>query len=169
MVLLKSPYDNLDQLQRETGCPSILVNRRFLLIQGEAGKPRAVDDCKTSGLNSAFTQNNKLVLQDLDAYAAMRAFVGSSVEGKSTSMKFSNGMTWTADVSRDFQGVLEWKGKCLDLEKAYRQVSLHHLWHSVLRWFMTCRKTEVLLFTESSFWCSAVFTLSTGLLQQYDS
>ena len=46
---LKGPYENLDQLQRETGCPNILVNRRFLLIQGEAGKPRAIDDCKTSG------------------------------------------------------------------------------------------------------------------------
>ena len=119
---LKGPYENLGQLMRETGCPSILVNRRFLLIQGEAGKPRAIDDCKTSGLNSAFTQNNKLVLQDLDAYAAMCAFVGSSVKGTSIAIKFSNGTLQTADVSQDFQGVLDWKGKCLDLEKAYRQV-----------------------------------------------
>ena len=48
-----------------------MVNRRFLLIQGEAGKPGAIDDCKTSGRNSAYTQNKKLVLQDLDAYIAL--------------------------------------------------------------------------------------------------
>ena len=46
---LKGPYDDLRQVQLETGCDSILVNRRFLLVQGEAGKPRAIDDCKTSG------------------------------------------------------------------------------------------------------------------------
>ena len=46
---LKGPYDDLRQVQLETGCDSMLVNRRFLLVQGEAGKPRAIDDCKTSG------------------------------------------------------------------------------------------------------------------------
>ena len=99
---LKGPYDDLDQVQFETGCNSIVVNRRFLL-------PRAIDDCKTSGLNSAYTQNNKLVLQDLDSHAV--SFVGSS-----------DGTTRTAKVWEDFRGVLDWKGKCLDLEKAYRQV-----------------------------------------------
>ena len=119
---LKGPSDDLGQVQLETGCDSIVVNRRFLLIQGEARKPRAIDDCKTSGLNSAYPQNNKLVLQDLDSYAALCAFVGSSVQGTSISIKFSDGRTRTAKVSGDFQGVLDWKGKCLDLEKAYRQV-----------------------------------------------
>lgn len=119
---LKGPYDDLDQVQRGTGCDSALVHRRFLLIQGEAGEPRAIDDCKTSGLNSALAQSNKLVRQDLDAYAALCAFVGSSVQGVSVSMKHSDGTLQTADVSRDFQGVIEWKGECLDLEKAYRQV-----------------------------------------------
>ena len=119
---LKGSYDDLSQVQLETGCANIVVNRRFLLIQGEAGKPRAIDDCKTSGLNSAYTQNNKLVLQDLDSYAALCAFVGSSVQGTSISMKLSDGSIKSAKLSKDFCGMLDWKGKCLDLEKAYRQV-----------------------------------------------
>ena len=75
-----------------------MVNRRFLLIQGEAGKPRTIDDCKTSGRNSAYTQNKKLVLQDLDAYIALCAFVGSSVKEGAISMKMSDGSIKTASV-----------------------------------------------------------------------
>ena len=119
---LRGPYDDLDQVRSVTGCRDIVVNRRFLLIQGEAGKPRAIDDCKTSGLNSAYTQNNKLVLQDLDAYVALCAFVGSSVKDGMASVKMKDGAIQTASLSGDFQGVVGWKGKCLDLEKAYRQV-----------------------------------------------
>ena len=93
-----------------------------MLIQGEAGKPRAIDDCKTSGLNSAYTQNNKLVLQDLDAYVALCAFVGSSVKDGTVLVKMKDGAIQTASISGDFQGAVGWKGECLDLEKAYRQV-----------------------------------------------
>ena len=119
---LKGPYDDLDQVRSVTGCNDIVVNRRFLLIQGEAGKPRAIDDCKTSGLNSAFTQNNKLVLQDSDAYVALCAYVGSSVKDGKVTMKMKDGAVQTLPISGDFQGAVCWKGKCLDLEKAYRQV-----------------------------------------------
>ena len=119
---LKGPYDDLGQVREATGCKDLVVNRRFLLIQGEAGKPRAIDDCKTSGLNSAYVQNNKLTLQDLDAYVALCSYVASSVEGLNVEVKMVDGLVKTTQLSGDFQGNLSWKGKCLDLEKAYRQV-----------------------------------------------
>eukprot|EP00434_Breviolum_minutum_P036075 symbB.v1.2.031949.t1/scaffold3768.1/size50661/2 len=119
---LKGPYDSLDQVRKVTGCRDLVVNRRFLLIQGEAGKPRAIDDCKTSGLNAAYVQNNKLILQDLDAYVALCSYVASSMDGSVVKVKMSDGTVKTAQLSGDFQGNISWKGKCLDLEKAYRQV-----------------------------------------------
>ena len=118
----KGPYDSLDQVRKVTGCRDLVVNRRFLLIQGEAGKPRAIDDCKTSGLNAAYVQNNKLILQDLDAYVALCSYVASSMDGSVVKVKMSDGTVKTAQLSGDFQGNISWKGKCLDLEKAYRQV-----------------------------------------------
>lgn len=65
---LKGPFSTLDEVSRETGAEDIVVNRRFLLLQGESSKPRAIDDCKTSGLNCAYVQTNKLVLQELDGF-----------------------------------------------------------------------------------------------------
>ncbi len=65
---LKGPYLSLQSIKEQYGLSHVVVNRRFLLLQGDANKPRAIDDCKTSGLNNAYTQNNKLVLQDLDCY-----------------------------------------------------------------------------------------------------
>ena len=68
------------------------------------------------------------MLQDLDAHVALCAFVGSSVKDGMASVKMKDGAIQTALLSGDFQGVVDWKGKCLDLEKAYRQapVSSRH-------------------------------------------
>lgn len=48
-----------------------LFNKRFALHQGtpENPKVRAIDDCKRSGLNSAYTTTNKLELLDVDVLA----------------------------------------------------------------------------------------------------
>ena len=119
---LKGPYSSLDEVRRITGVDEILVNRRFLLLQGESSKPRAIDDCKTSGLNGAYVQTNKLVLQDLDGFVALCSFAGGCVKGKRVEVKLRDGSLLSGKLSPDFNGKLVWKGKCLDLEKAYRQV-----------------------------------------------
>ena len=119
---LKGPFPSLDAVREQIGAGEIVVNRRFLLLQGESAKPRAIDDCKTSGLNGAYTQSNKLVLQDLDAYVALCAFAGRCIHDGRVEVILQTGEKLAGKVSPDFNGALDWKGKCLDLEKAYRQV-----------------------------------------------
>ena len=62
------------------------------------------------------------MLQELDAYVKLCAFVGSSVKDGMALVKMKDGAIQTASIFRDFQAAVDWKGKCLDLEKAYRQV-----------------------------------------------
>ena len=119
---LKGPYDSLEAVKEEFGLTHVVVNRRFHLLQGGTNKPRAIDDCKTSGLNNAYTQNNKLVLQDLDSYVAMAAFASSAVHGNKVSVQLDTGECVLRPLHPDYHGAIVWKGKCLDLEKAYRQV-----------------------------------------------
>ena len=119
---LKGPYMSLEDIKSEFGLPQAVVNRRFLLLQGETNKPRAIDDCKTSSLNNAYTQTNKLILQDLDNYVALAALAGSSVRGNDVRVQVADGNLAVGQLHPDFQGVVSWQGKCLDLEKAYRQV-----------------------------------------------
>ena len=123
---LKGPYDSLEQIRSEFGLEHVVVNRRFLLLQGEANKPRAIDDCKSSGVNNAITQNNKLVLQDIDSFVSLAAYVGSCIRGGKVVMSPSETETKPLDLHPDFGESISWKGKCLDLEKAYRQVPVSH-------------------------------------------
>lgn len=115
---LKGPYMSLEDIKSEFGLPQVVVNRRFLLLQGETNKPRAIDDCKTSSLNNAYTQNNKLILQDLDNYVALAALAGSSVRGHDVRVQVADGNLAVGQLHPDFQGVVSWQGKCLDLEKS---------------------------------------------------
>ena len=119
---LKGPFPSLAAVREQIGAGELVVNRRFLLLQGESAKPRAIDDGKTSGLNGAYTQSNKLVLQDLDAYVALCAFAGRCIHDGRVEVTLQTGEKLAGKVSPDFNGALDWKGKCLDLEKAYRQV-----------------------------------------------
>ena len=66
MGFLKGSFPSLDQVTNFLGTDEVLVNRRFVLLQSEKQKPRAIDDCRTSGLNSARSSVNKLILEDLD-------------------------------------------------------------------------------------------------------
>ena len=52
---LRGPFCSEQELVDALGTGDFLINKRFLLLQGEAQKPRVIDDCKASGLNSAFT------------------------------------------------------------------------------------------------------------------
>ena len=109
-----------------------LVNRRFLLLQGENLKPRAIDDCKSSGLTNSYSQVNKLQLQDLDVHISLLGFITSCVDGD-VAMPFMDGSTKRGTLSSDFTD-FTWSAKRLDLEKAYRQVpvSANSLKYSVI-------------------------------------
>ena len=51
---LIGPFASKQDLRAAVKSDHFVVNRRFLLLQGESNKPRAIDDCRSSGLNSAF-------------------------------------------------------------------------------------------------------------------
>ena len=90
-----------------------LLNPRFVRNQGSSRKPRVIDDAKVSFLNLAYTSTVKLQLQDTDFIAAM-------------SYELMNRLVSNcAPVSES------WLGKCFDLSKAYKQVSVlpsHRRW-----------------------------------------
>ena len=56
--------------------PQWLLTPRFVLYQGANRKVRAIDDCKRSGLNSSFSSNFLLEVEDVDALAGVVATIG---------------------------------------------------------------------------------------------
>ena len=103
-----------------------LFNKRFALHQGtpENPKVRVIDDCKRSGLNSAYTTTNKLELLDVDVLAcALMAiadahFTGWVDLGENETGRLAGPMHVVAKT-------LTWQGRTLDLSKAYKQVPLN--------------------------------------------
>ena len=68
---LQGPFTK-QQIDERFGKDAWLFTKRFALIQGtpENPKVRVIDDCRRSGLNTAYTVNFKLELLDLDVLAA---------------------------------------------------------------------------------------------------
>ena len=71
-------------------------------------------------------RTTNLFLQDIDSFVSLAAYVGSCIRGGKVVMSSSITETTTSDLHPDFGGSILWKGKCLDLEKAYRQVPVSH-------------------------------------------
>ena len=99
---------------------SWLATPRFILYQGAGKKIRTIDDCKRSGLNSAFTVNFKLQLEDIDTLACLLAFVGRALNDGTFSG--SDGTTRTVHPSARGD---TWLGRTLDLTRAYKQLPIH--------------------------------------------
>ena len=84
---------------------------------------RVIDDCRRSGLNSAYTTTNKQLL-DVDVLAcALMAiaddhFTGWVDLGEGETGKLAAPMNAVAKT-------MEWQGRTLDLSKAYKQVPLN--------------------------------------------
>lgn len=68
---------------------------------------RPIDDCLEAQLNFAYTSTSYLKLQDLDYIAGVALQLASLVSGGE--QKFGSGA---------------WRGKCLDLSKAYKQMAV---------------------------------------------
>ena len=62
------------QVSAALGNSDWLFNPRFAVYQGEEKKVRPIDDCKGSGLNSAYMVNFKLELLDVDSLACLWTF-----------------------------------------------------------------------------------------------
>lgn len=80
---------------------------RRVLVQGAEMKLRPIDDCLESQLNQAYTSTSYLKLQDIDFITGFALRVAEAVAG-----------------GRQRHGSGAWKGKCLDLSKAYKQMAI---------------------------------------------
>ena len=117
---LKGPFSK-DQIDSQFGEGQWLFTKRFALLQGtpENPKVRVIDDCRRSGLNSAYTTNFKLELLDLDVLSAALVSVCEAMH----TGKVDLGDSYRADVNSSLVGQ-PWMGRTLDLSKAYKQLPI---------------------------------------------
>ena len=90
-----------------------LLNPRFPIYQGEAMKVRIIDDCKMSGMNSAFQRTFGIKLMDIDVLAATAASIAKAI---------ADGSVDGAPLHPKARQC--WLGGTLDLSRAYKQVPL---------------------------------------------
>lgn len=68
---LKGPSDSEEEVSAELGTPCWTLTKCFLLVQGEDGKERIIDDYRRSHVNAAFASRSYLELQDVGVLAAL--------------------------------------------------------------------------------------------------
>lgn len=108
MGFVEGPFFSEAQVTSFFGHDRWMIVRRFVLVQGAEQKLRPIDDCLEAQLNMGFTSTTHLQLQDVDYIAALALKIATAV---------------SAGQQRFGSGV--WKGKCLDLSKAYKQMGIH--------------------------------------------
>ena len=104
---LEGPFHTEEEVSRYFGHDDWAVIRRFVLVQGAEKKLRPIDDCLEAQLNFAYTSTSYLKLQDVDYIAGVALQLAS----------------WVSQGRQSF-GDGSWKGKCLDLSKAYKQMGV---------------------------------------------
>jgi len=67
---LRGPFFSEDEVSAELGTQNWTLTKRFLLVQGDDGKERIIDDYRRSHVNAAFASRSYLELQDVDVLAA---------------------------------------------------------------------------------------------------
>ena len=108
MGFVEGPFFSEAQVTSFFGHDRWMIVRRFVLVQGAEQKLRPIDDCLEAQLNRGFTSTSHLQLQDVDYIASLALKIATAVsEGQ---QRFGSGV---------------WKGKCLDLSKAYKQMGIH--------------------------------------------
>ena len=104
---LEGPFYEHSEVSAKLGTEAWTVIRRFVLIQGAEQKPRPIDNCLEAQLNAGFSSSIHLRLQDSDYISAMALHVAGEIkEGRAHAFAQT------------------WKGKCLDLSKAYKQLAV---------------------------------------------
>ena len=132
---LKGPFFSEEEVSTELGTTCWTLTKRFLLVQGDEGKERIIDDYRRSHVNSAFASRSYLELQDVDVLAALITLLMRLLrEGPKIAIQLSDGTVLHGRLSRAARSGEAILGRCFDLSKAYKQlaVSVASLKYSVL-------------------------------------
>jgi len=132
---LKGPFFSEEEVSTELGTTCWTLTKRFLLVQGDEGKERIIDDYRRSHVNSAFASRSYLELQDVDVLAALITLLMRLLrEGPQIAIQLSDGTVLHGRLSRAARSGEAILGRCFDLSKAYKQlvVSVASLKYSVL-------------------------------------
>ena len=132
---LRGPFFSEDEVSAELGTQDWTLTKRFLLVQGDDGKERIIDDYRRSHVNAAFASRSYLELQDVDVLAALITLLMHLLKGgHDVSLPLSDGTVLRGKLSRAAMSGEAILGRCFDLSKAYKQlaVSTASLRYSVL-------------------------------------
>ena len=105
---LEGPYYDKHEVSAKLGTDQWTIIRRFVLFQGAEPKSRPIDNCLESQLNAGYTASIHLRLQDSDYIASMALHVAKAIS-----------------KGRAHSKAVHWKGKRLDLSKAYKQLAVY--------------------------------------------
>ena len=105
---LEGPYYDKSEVSAKLGTDQWTIIRRFVLFQGAEQKARPIDNCLESQLNAGYSASIHLRLQDSDYIASMALHVAKAIS-----------------EGRAHARATRWKGKCLDLSKAYKQLAVY--------------------------------------------
>eukprot|EP00434_Breviolum_minutum_P039685 symbB.v1.2.035248.t2/scaffold4699.1/size36177/2 len=119
---LVGPMDE-EQVSIALGSSDWIFSPRFAVYQGEEKKIRPIDDCKRSGLNSAYTVNFKLELFDIDSLACLMAAVAQAANSGSYECELQDGSLIGGELRKSVASD-EWLGRTLDLSRAYKQLGI---------------------------------------------
>ena len=103
---LEGPFFSEDEVTQHLGRSDWSLVRRFVLVQGTEGKLRPIDDCLEAQLNFAYTSTSYLKLRDVDYISGLALKIAAAVS-----------------KGNQKSGEGAWLGKCLDLSKAYKQMT----------------------------------------------
>ena len=143
---LSGPYNSEEEVSRKLNSCEWVPSPRFGLKQG--AKVRSIDNYSAGGINSAFAATEKVLLQSVDAVAALGKAMLTAVDDQrnvkvvSSSGKEFVGVLHSAWALQDARLVV---GRTLDLEAAYRQVALRpsEQWANIiLVWNPELRKPQ---------------------------
>ena len=76
---LQGPFSE-QQVTEYFGSEEWLLNPRFPIYQGDSMKVRVIDDCKMSGMNTAFQRTFGVKPMDIDVLAAAAATIAKSIQ-----------------------------------------------------------------------------------------
>ena len=120
---LTGPWRTLEEAQVNFEKP-IVLSRRFPLPQGD--KVRAIDDFSESGVNGAFSLDEKVTTMNLDAIAATIRLIFQGLSSRSIQLTLINGELLSYTVSpiwfESGGDLTQLYGRLLDLKSAYKQL-----------------------------------------------
>ena len=123
---LEGPFESMHDLKAHVGSDQVVVSRRFVIVQ--SGKPRIIDDLRESGVNKSYTAVDALALHDVDYVASLAHLITTTVRHamddpeRLVKVPLKTGQWMVGRLHPDFEGEVEWRGRCVDLSKAYKQI-----------------------------------------------